>query len=54
MISRFNYWYAHVGVSHRVGRFVFGLTQYVGDPGLKHLLLDSHSNRLVLTVSTAF
>jgi hypothetical protein len=54
VISRFNYWYAHVGVSHRVGRFVFGLTQYVGDPGLKHLLLDSHSNRLVLTVSTAF
>jgi hypothetical protein len=54
VISRFNYWYAHVGVSHRIGRFVFGLTQYVGDPGLKHLLFDGHSNRLVLTVSTAF
>ena len=53
-ISRFNYWYAHAGVSHRIGSFVFGLTQYVGDPGLEHLLLDSHSNRLVLTVSTAF
>lgn len=53
-ISHYNYWYAHAGVSHRFGRFVFGLTQYVGDPGLKHLLFDSHSNRLVLTVSTAF
>ena len=53
-ISRFDYWYAHAGVSHRFGRFVFGLTQYVGDPGLKHLLYDSHSNRLVLSVSTAF
>ncbi len=54
VISRFNYWYAHAGVSHRFGRFVFGLTQYIGDPGLKHLLFDSHSNRLVLSVSTAF
>lgn len=53
-ISGFNYWYAHAGVSHRVGRCVFALTQYVGDPGLSHLLFDSHSNRLVLTVSTAF
>jgi hypothetical protein len=53
-ISSFDYWYAHAGVSHRIGRFVFGLTQYVGDPGLKHLLFDSHSDRLVLTASTAF
>jgi uncharacterized protein Gcw-chp len=53
-INSFNYWYAHAGISHRVGRIVFGLTQYVGDPGLKHLLFDSHSNRLVLTASTAF
>lgn len=53
-ITGYNYWYAHAGVSHRIGRVVFGLTQYVGDPGLKHLLFDSHSNRLVLTASTAF
>lgn len=53
-ITSFNYWYAHAGVSQRIGRFVFALTQYVGDPGLRHLLYDSHSNRLVLTAGTAF
>jgi len=54
LVLGFDYWYAHVGASYRINRFVVDLTEYVGDDSLEHLMPGRNVNRLVLTLSTGF
>jgi hypothetical protein len=52
-IGGFDYWYAHAGISHRVDRFVFDLSEHWSSPSLRRFEQD-HNQHLVLTISTAF
>jgi len=54
LIEDLDYWYAHVGVSHRIDRFVVDLTAHWSDRGLSRFALDDHSRHVVLTISTGF
>jgi hypothetical protein len=53
-VGSHDYWYARAGISHRLSRFVFDLSHYWSDPKLRRYGLDEHSERSVLSVSTAF
>ena len=53
-IGPFDYWFTRAGISQRAGRFVFDLSRYWSDPKYRHYGYDEHSQRWVLTVSTAF
>lgn len=53
-IGDLDYWYAHLGASHRIDRFVIDLSEQWSDPKLRRFLIDDHSRRLVLTISTGF
>ncbi len=48
------YWYGRAGVSQRVDRWVFDLSHYWSDPKYQRFGLDDHSERFVISVSTAF
>lgn len=53
-IGPFDYWFTRAGLSQRAGRFVFDLSRYWSDPNYRRFGYDEHSQRWVLTVSTAF
>lgn len=53
-IGRNNYWYGRAGISQRVSRWLFDLSHYWSDPKYRRFGLDEHSERFVLSVSTAF
>jgi uncharacterized protein (TIGR02001 family) len=54
LIGDLDYWYAHVGISRRIDRFIVDLTAHWSDRGLDRVALDERNRRLVLTVSTGF
>jgi uncharacterized protein (TIGR02001 family) len=53
-IRSFDYWYARAGVSHRFDRWVVDLSRYVSDPAFRRIGFDEHTQRFVLSISTAF
>jgi uncharacterized protein (TIGR02001 family) len=53
-IGSHEYWYGRAGISQRLGRFVLDLSHYWSDPKFRRFGLDEHSERFVLSVSTAF
>jgi len=53
-IGPFDYWFARAGLSQRVDRWVFDLSHYWSDPNYKRYGLDDHTERWVISVSTAF
>jgi uncharacterized protein (TIGR02001 family) len=53
-IGQNDYWYARAGISQRVSRWLFDLSHYWSDPKYRRFGLDEHSERFVLSVSTAF
>ena len=53
-IGAFDYWYARLGVSRRIGDVVVDLAYHAADPDLKRFGFDEHSRRAVLSVSTAW
>jgi hypothetical protein len=53
-LARFDYWFARVGLTHRLDRFVLGLTYHWSDPELRRFGFDEKSRRLVLSISTAY
>lgn len=53
-IGPFDYWFARAGLSQRVDRWVFDLSHYWSDPKFRQYGFDSHSQRWVISVSTAF
>lgn len=53
-IGPFDYWFARAGVSQRVDRWVFDLSHYWSDPNFRYFGFDDHSERWVISVSTAF
>ena len=53
-IGPFNYWFARGGISQRIDRWVFDLSHYWSDPKYRYFGFDDHSERWVISVSTAF
>jgi uncharacterized protein (TIGR02001 family) len=53
-ISSIDYWFGRIGVSHRFDRFVVDLSRYISDPKFRRYGFDEHTQRFVLSVSTAF
>jgi uncharacterized protein (TIGR02001 family) len=49
-----DYWYARAGISQHVSRWLFDLSHYWSDPKYRYYGFDEHSERFVLSVSTAF
>ena len=53
-IGSFKYWFARAGISHRFDRWVVDLSRYISDPKFQRYGFDEHTQRYVLSVSTAF
>lgn len=53
-IGPHDYWFGRIGVSHRIDRWMLDLSEYISDPKFRRYGFDEHSQRLVLSVSTAF
>ena len=53
-LGPFDYWYARLGVSRRIGDVVVDLAYHAADPDLKRFGFDAHSRRFVLSISTAW
>jgi uncharacterized protein (TIGR02001 family) len=53
-IGGFDYWFARAGVSHRIDRWMVGVSHYWSDPNYRRFGFDDHSKRFVVSVSTAF
>jgi len=49
-----DYWFARAGISHRVDRWVVGLSHYWSDPTYRRFGIDDRSQRYVASLSTAF
>jgi uncharacterized protein (TIGR02001 family) len=54
LIGDLDYWYAHVGISRRIDRFVVDLTAHWSDRGLDRFAFDERNRHLVFTISTGF